>query len=375
MKNYQKSRLFYIFCLFLLFIASCGKIELGNAKKIKPKPEDTSTGLKIAIAPGGGVNAYTSLYLAKKFAKGTGKGIFDMFDQFWGLSGGSIVASMLMTKWQNRESDAVDDFKTIVQASYNNVKPLIEQMRDKNNTLTDAQKTDQDGARRDLFTNELSKYFSGNTGVPGLVILASTTDNKPVYYCDSSLSLPDDALRSHSTSLVDAITNSSNFQPGLAVGKKGKEGKGGLFKVVQDTLTIKEKKNEVESIIDKNYEVIDGFHALNSYNSPLGFAIEYLQTQKPGDNTPHKIVFFDNGSNVNAQDYRMKAFKKGNNGFYKIVDPQTGIVIELYYLKVYDPNFGANTANIEDNSFLQREKLVDDIIDKEYFINAVDAFK
>lgn len=369
MKNYQKSRLFYIFCLFLLFIASCGKIDLGNAKKIKPKPKDTTTGLKLAIAPGGGVNAYTSLYLATKFAEGTGKSIFEMFDQFWGLSGGSIVASMLMTTWQNKEDQAVDVFEKIVKASYNNVKPLIEQMRDKD-SLTDAQKTDQDGARRDLFTNELSKYFSGNTAVPKLVILASTTDNKPVYYCDSSLSLPDDALRSHSTSLVDAITNSSNFQPGLAVGKEG-----GLFKVVQDTLTIKEKKNEVESIINKNYEVIDGFHALNSYNSPLGFAIEYLKTQKPEDNTPHKIVFFDNGSKGNAQDYRRKAFKKGNNGFYKIVDPQTGIVIELYYLKVYDPNFGANTANIEDNSFLQRKKLVDDIIDKEYFINAVDAFK
>lgn len=355
MKNYKKSYFFYV-CLILLFMISCGEIDLNENGKKNKLPVMDGAALKLAIAPGGGVNAYTSLYSAYRFTQATGKSIYNNFSQFWGLSGGSIVAAMLMDSHKNNEANAVNYFISTIKDSYAGIKPIIEQIKN-GNTLSDDVKTDNAGTRRNLFSSKLNMLF--NKSIPQKVIITASADQKPVYYCHPSVRLPQDALRS-SNSLTTAIINSSNFQPGILANKKG-----GLFKIVKDILLPD----------NRQYEVVDGFHARGSFNSPLEFAIDYLQTIRPPKGQNHKIVFFDNGNSINGGVYRMLAFENGNNGYYEINNKENDITIELYFLKIDDSNFNPNTANIENSSFVYRQNLVDSILNKEYFINAVNAFK
>jgi hypothetical protein len=385
MKKNWLSALIYTFLTLTLINAACDDLDLIPKKR---KKNDLAIvdgpAKKLAVFPGGGVNAYTSLYLAKLFADkikttNPGAGIYDSFDQAWGLSGGSIVASMLMVSYQNNENQALTDFEATVNASFTNIKQIIEDLR--NGNVTAADPLDGNGARRTLLEQAIinnagmnAKRF-GDADTKKLVIIAAELSNKkPVYYADPDenlIRLPKDSLRATNTTLLTtAIINSSNFRPAI---KFGQEDNGGLFQIVPDTLMPD----------NKNYSVIDGAHvrqtlddglAAVSMNHPLGLAIDYLKKIKPNDGREHQIVVFDNGSGPGAYAKKLNF----NNGYAKI--EKDGVIINVYFIAVEDAHFNDHTYDITPASFKARRKLVKDAINpgapsKTIFDSAVKAIK
>ncbi len=379
MKKNWVSLLIYTLLTLTLINAACDDLDLIPKKRKKNDlPIVDGPALKLAVFPGGGVNAYTSLYLAKLFADDTGKGVYTSFDQAWGLSGGSIVASMLMVSHKDDEAGALTAFKTTVNNSFDLVAPIIKKLKNTEQVDKDVKEDNalippKNKTRRGLFEEQLNSFNLhteqfGNADTKKLVIIAAEfSSKKPVYYAHQSLVIPKDSLRAtNTTTVTTAIINSSNFQPGAILNEKG-----GLFQIVPDALMPD----------NKQYHVIDGAHVSQilddgivavSANHPLGLAIDYLKKIRPNNAKEHQIVVFDNGSGPGAYAKKLNF----NNGKARI--EKDGVIINVYFIAIPDPNFNDRTYDIAATSFGDRETLVNDAVadpSTTAFYSAVNAIK
>lgn len=389
-----------IMCLGLLALGSVGCGELpfkkdgtnNNNEKLdepdpgKKYPSRTNGAVNIAVAPGGGLNAYTSLVVTKKFEQAAGEKIEKMFDLYWGLSGGTLAATMFM----NGQGDKIlDTFKSQVKSAFPDVNEIVEAVK-KNLTAIPIIIEDKNGERRNAFDKALvanigDKKFSNNGG--NRFVLVASVNGEPACYADSNIKLPPAcAYKSpDGTRVVDGVINSSNFQipksviqsylpaqfAGLAAGLL--PARAPLFKLQTGPASNNKSFPLIDAFPDAE-DLLDG-------TSPLPLAIDYLLQMKTKDNAEHNIVVFDNGSASIAEysnkDYRDE-IKMDANGYARI--EKNGIVINVFLLKinVAKKQFDAWTFDHQDSHWAAAENLVNQEINgprKDLFERAVTAVK
>lgn len=310
-----------------------------DTRHIAERPSRGDGALNIAVAPGGGLNTYASLVLAKLFAEAAGKDLKDSFNIFWGLSGGSLAATLLMD--ENAQS-ALDDFKAEVRVAFPDVYGIAMQALnniDKIPSIT----SDSDGSRRKAFSESLAskiqrKYF----GKDNKFVLVASAGGKPVCYADGGISLPAQCVHrvGEGSSIVDGVINSSNYQvskeealsymPAMAKFLAGP--------LLPEFSSLFKKQKVQLFPANKSLEVIDGFFAGNTYldgNSPLPLALEYALQFKTANNAEHTIVVFDNGS-ASINEFSNSAFRTkigmNDEGYARV--EKNGVAVTIYLIKL-----------------------------------------
>ncbi len=309
------------------------------SQKAPALPLRNDGAFNIAVAPGGGLNAYASIYLTYLFAAQSGKEIAELFDLYWGLSGGTLAATMFMNE---SSSKVLDNFKTQVKKAFPDIPSIIRAIAaspfDFQEILSDA-----DGARRSAFNDSIieslgKSKFSKNAG--NKFVLVASADKNPLCYADSTILLPSSCIYKapDGTSVADGIINSSNFQIAkntiINLLPKNLKMYGGFLPDFSSLFQVQ----EISWLPGKKVNVIDGYFAAKNRldgTSPLPLVIDYLLQFKTENDAEHNVVVFDNGSAVNAV-YSNQAYRKfigmDKNGYARI--EKNGVVINVFLLKL-----------------------------------------
>ena len=389
---------------FIVGLSACGDWPLGsskssgdsstgneqknseNQKNSKNNRQSQAGSYNIAVAPGGGLNAYTSLYLSKKFEQAAGKKIPELFDLYWGLSGGALAASLYMT---GQGDKALENFKRDVDKAFptkdsliTNAMPLLFGDQGQIDALKRLA-LDEDGQRRQAFEKALKanigeKKFS-DQGQDRFVFVASV-DANPYCYGAPSIKLPQICCHRNAAGarVIDGIVNSSNFQ--LSVSSL----LGGFANLIpRDITSLSLFKRQALTVAAKQVPIVDGFlirKDLSDGNSPLPLVIDYLLQFKNQNNSEHNIVVFDNGSGSIA-DYKNQKFRDDigiKNGYAQI--KSGGVVINIYLLdmNVTRAQFDSWIFDQSDKHWADAEQMVDQSVSgsiKQLFDRAIDAVK
>ncbi len=340
--------------LFLFLQLGCGIIDVyvfadeNNKEPILAtkltKPVRGDGGINLAVAPGGGLNAYASIFWATEFANHAGKKFPELFDLFWGLSGGAIAATILM---HDDDINALEQFKEQANSAYPGYESIFRSIafnKDFVGIINDA-----DGTRRKKFNQTISVLYQNDQFYPkagNRFVLVASADNKPVCYADASLKLPTTCVYrvGDRAKISDGIINSCNFQldqqdfrtflpATLKFGNKLLPKKASLFQ--------RQKVRLLPDNIDR--EVIDGVFADKQYldgTSPLPLAIDYLRQFKTKNNVEHNLVVFDNGSSKINQEYR-DSIKLSDKGFTTIKEDGATINVFVLQTQVSEEQFEA----------------------------------
>lgn len=372
--------------------------ELEDNRHMAERPLRKDGALNIAVAPGGGLNAYASLYLAQQFAERTGKDIKDAFNIFWGLSGGTIAATLLMAEDAHL---ALEDFKIEAKTAFPDVIELGKQAFYNQDKIVPIA-NDSDGARRKAFAGALDdkiKVKQFDAQASNKFVLVASANKEPVCYADSSIKLPGSCKHTlpDGTSVIEGVINSSNFQVpknmlmqliqnyaasirlGSIVSLFG-----GLESILPDSATLFKKQQAILQPTNERLTVVDGSFAGKNYldgNSPLPLALDYALQFKTKDNAEHIIVVFDNGSASNAifsnLDFR-NSIGMNEDGYARV--ERNGVVVNVYLIKlsVSKNQFDAWAMDRSLQHWADTERLVDREIDgprKNIFTRAVDAVR
>jgi len=296
-----------------------------------------SEGSNVGIFPGGAANSYASLYLGEEFSRRANVPFYDLFDQAWALSGGTVPAILLMKKgkWPRFASHM---FREAIKDAFPDLLDLLDL-------------TDSDGWRRERFEAVLNKYFSdmffGENQNNRIVFIASR-NGAPVFFCDSDFKLPKEELRVLSgTSFIDGIMASStiSLRANLGMGKL----QASLFKPRQVALApFMEKK----TVVDGGHcdAKRDGKFILDG-STPTPLVIEYLKSI-PGQ---HNVVVFGNGGPFN-EEFR-KSINLNRNGTAEIIHRDGRINIFIISIRVN--NHTLNLLNKSENYMLYLQKRVE----------------
>lgn len=332
--------------LFLLVHFSCGLNDgtvvggKNEQEKTLPtvviKPVRKDGGINLAVAPGGGFNAYASIVWATEFAKHADRNFPDLFDSFWGLSGGSIAATLLM---HDDGKQALTQFKNQINAAFPRFESIFRSIKANQNFLGIL--NDADGTRRNEFSKAITHLFKDaqfyeNAG--NRFVIVASADKKPVCYADASVKLPKNCIyRMGNTAVSDGIINSCNFQLGkddfqvfLPPALKA------INALLPEQASFFQRQKVKLSGDAIEREVIDGAFADKKYldgSSPLPLAIDYLRLFKTKANAPHNLVVFDNGASSLSmylnKEYR-DSIKLGDEGSVTI--NEDGVVINVFVL-------------------------------------------
>ena len=367
-----------LFCSIFILNTSCidsnkttaQNISSDNDKIKNLTKKNNNNTVNIAILPGGANNSYTSLYLMKKFEDATKISTGSLFDQFWGVSGGSIIASMFGSGSFNEAQNALDAFKKAAPQILNikNLLPkdIFSLIADPN-ALTDILE-DNNNSRRENFKNILEQQIPNcefNKDNKNKMVIIASFDKKPVYYADNTINLDVYARITNPTKCSDAVINSSNWQIPPTYIKKMMPMTAGFIK--QDLSLF--KKALVEFDNNKHF-ILDGSHANGlDANSPLPLAVEYAKKESLNDKKVYNLVVFDNGGPAN-QAYRDTLNLTNNMTTIKDDDS----IINIFILSINDPKFFDNLVISDDASFTYRENLVDNWVNSqaEEFTKAVE---
>ncbi len=297
-------------------------------------------GLTIAVAGGGGVNAYASLYMAVKLAQAANAQFHELFDQFWGVSGGTIPATLLMSR-KFVDEETLGLFKGTVNQAFPDLLEFLDP-------------TDSLGTRRTRFEKELVGKFGdlsfGATKNNKFVYIASS-DGLPVYFCDPEIELPSSALRCvEGTSCVKGIVGSSSFT--TRVNLRFFATNVSLFKEEGHPL---HPLNEIKIIRDGGHcfarhqdkHILDGF-------TPTPLVLDYLKTI-PGH---HRVVVFDNGGPTS------KSFRQTigvDEDGLATVEFDDG-TINVHIISVIVENFETNAINKTPNHLEYLEAQVEEAL-------------
>lgn len=342
-----------------------------NNNRIKNlKKKNNNNTVNIAILPGGANNSYTSLYLMKKFEDATKISSGSLFDQFWGISGGSIIASMFGSGSFNEAQDALDAFKKAAPQILNieNLLPKdIFSLIGDPNALTNILE-DNNNSRRENFKNILEEQIPNcefNKDNKNKMVIIASVDKKPIYYADDAINLDGYARIINPISCSDAVINSSNWQiPPNDIKKMIPM----AARFINQDLSL--FKKAVVEYDNNKYFIVDGFYANGlDANSPLPLAVEYAKKESLNDKKVYNLVVFDNGGPAN-QAYRDTLNLTNNMTTIKKDDS----IINIFILSINDPKFFNNLVISDDASFTYRENLVDNWVNSqaEEFTKAVE---
>jgi hypothetical protein len=345
-----------IFILFLVTITGCGEIPLLDRltdknpstlvvkensfrpKKIDGKLLRKDGAMNIAVAPGGGLNAYTSLYLGKVFSEHTGKHFDEMFDLFWGLSGGAIAGTLLMNK---EYKHILENFKAQAQTAFPDVvgviKGALANKASMDEVLRDADKKRIDVFEKAIVTNLKDIKFGKNAG--NRFVLVASAEEKTVCYADSTIKLPKNCFfrAPEGTRVADGIIGSSNYQldkkdmltglsPELEALADHLPESASLFFKRPASLLPDNKEHEIIDGVFANPDDLDG-------SSPLPLAIDYLLQFE--SKSEHNLIVFDNGSAGHAtysnEKFR-KSIKMDDNGYARI--EKNNVIINVFLIKI-----------------------------------------
>lgn len=396
-----------IVCLGFLVLGSVGCGELASKKGVttkdanpeqtenpngeKESPRKSNGGLNIAVAPGGGLNAYTSVFLTEEFAKAAGAKVKDIFDLYWGLSGGTLAATMFMS---GAGEKVPENFKANVKKAFPDIDTLGTQIMGQlpafflNPKLLVSFLNDEDSARRKKFETALvaqigDKKFNKNAG--NRFVLVASAKNEPMCYADSAIQLPPACMHKSSDGarVVDGIINSSNYQ----ISKSLLLAKYPAAQGFEDKIPIDRAptfKQHMVKVKNGDFPVVDAFPDAQNYldgASPLPLVIDYLKQIKTSNNAEHNIVVFDNGvgsiPEYSNQDFRNN-IRMNAQGVARI--EKNGVVINVFLLtmKVPRAQFDAWTIDQEDSHWADAEALVKQEIKgprKGVFEDAITAVK
>lgn len=293
-----------------------------------------NTNLNIAVFGGGGGNAYAALYLAEEFSRLANMPFHKLFNQAWGLSGGTFSAHILMdARWEGKAS-------AIAKASIGNAFPKAFEFLDP---------TDEKGSRGSNFEAILEPYFNnqyfGQPKGTNVVFIASLK-GAPVYFCDNNIQLPAKALRcAEGVSVLDGIMCSSTYSYRF-------------FGMSHVQLSLfKPRKILVMPLMEKK-TIIDGSHCDAKRDgkyvldgiTPTPLVIEYLLSI-PGR---HNIVVFDNGGPY-SDDFR-DSIGMNKQGIANINGTDSSI--DVYIISVKIKNFTTNLLNGSKDHIQYLEKQV-----------------
>ncbi len=361
---------------------------LDPADQVELTPLRTDGAYNIALSPGGGLNAYASLYLSHKFAAQAGKKIDELFDLFWGLSGGTLPATMLMDK---RSDQALSNFKTQVKTAFPDIPDIIKAIGT-NLVKFAAIANDSEGLRRKAYDSALVANLKdikfNNKAGNRFVLVASASNKKSVCYADESIKLPPTCLYrvEAGTRVADGIINSSNFQipKNELISRLDPAFQSAAAMVPLKFIPLFQKQKVNLLPTEEKLEVVDGFHA-NAKDldgtSPLPLAVDYLLQFKTTNNAEHNIVVFDNGSaaipQYSNQSYR-DSIGMDADGYAKY--QKNGVTVNVYLLKlnVTKAQFDSWAYDNEDAHWTSTEAMVNGEIAgprKGIFDRAVDAIQ
>lgn len=401
---------------FLVFNFGCGPADLaggnGSTRASGQRDSDENNenfglvldqenALNLAVSPGGGLNAYTSLYLAKKFGDAADAHIRDLFHIFWGLSGGTIAATMMMSEHKTMDG-ILKDFEEETKTAFPSLDKIthdVMQNYKKIGTIA----SDSEGKRRNAFKQALEKNLGALKFTGGIknrfVLVASAggfpgLNGKPVCYADGGIFLPSTCaykFNQPDLPVVNGIISSSNFQISKTeiAGYLGRSDYGALARVltplIPDNGATLFKKETYSTGQGQDVELIDGAFADKKYLdgvSPLPLAVDYLLGIKPKDGKAHNLVVFDNGAasiaRLSNQTYRDE-IGLGADGKAAILG-QNGVKINVYMLKINisQDKFDTWTYTADDAHWNETRTLVDRQLNnglKTVFNQAVTAVK
>lgn len=342
-------------------------------------------GVNLAVAPGGGLNAYTSLYLALKFSESVGKHFDEMFDLFFGLSGGSVAGTILMNK---KYDDLLDSFKERAEVSFPDIQGVIRDALvdgvSMEEAMSDAKQRRIDAFEHAALTNLKDLTFNHNAG--NKFVLVASAEERPVCYADSNIKLPKNCVFRvpDGTRVVEGIINSSNFQLRKDDMMKGMPKELQLWAdMLPGTASLFYKRPAVLLPDNKEYEVIDGVFADKKYldsGSPLPLALDYVLENYNGVKAEHNVVVFDNGSAINShvnEEFR-RTIGMNEAGFARIEKNNTIINVFLIKLSVDEKKFEEWMYVKDPNRWAAAEKLINEEIQgprKEIFEGAISWIK
>lgn len=310
-----------------------------------------NTNLNISVFGGGGGNAYAALYLAEEFSRRANMPFHKLFDQAWGLSGGTFSAHILMdARWDGKAA-------AIARSGIGSAFPKITEFLDP---------TDEKGARKNNFEAILEPYFNDQYfgQQKANVVFIGSLKGAPVYFCDNNIQLPREELRcAEGTSVVDGIMSSSTYSYRF-------------FGMATTQLSLFKPRKILILPLMKQKTIIDGSHCVPKRDgkyvldgvTPTPLVIDYLLTI-PGR---HNVVVFDNGGPY-SDEFR-KSIGMNKLGIANIKSAHSSI--DIYIISVSVKNFAANLLNGSKDYVQYLEKQVHKSLNghsKEAFILALRA--
>lgn len=380
-----------IICISLILSSSC-KNEGSNSnastkasnvaqKQANQQPNNNQSKMNIAIFPGGANNSYTSIKLMEVFENAAGNDASNLFQQFWGISGGSIIASMFGSGNFTNATDAAKQFKDAAPKilDLNNIISSINisDLTNINNMLIEFM-NDNNGNRRKNFKDILDQKIPQcefNQDNKNKMVLITSVDKQPVIYADDYIDIPGYAKMINPISCSDAIIDSSNWQMPkntiISLLKKQFPMIEFLADSVNQDFSLFKKTTITHE--DKTFFALDGFYAQGADgNSPLPFAIDYVKSLNEADKT-YNLVVFDNGSPSN-QDFRNSL---NLNDDTAIIKHDNNVTINIFIISIKDSQFGKNLILSDNNSFNYRDNLINNYSQNPQLVfnKAVEAVK
>lgn len=292
-----------------------------------------NTNLNIGVFGGGGVNAYAALYLAEEFLKTADMPFHELFDQGWGLSGGTFSAQILMDgRWHGRASAIA---KTQMETAFPNYSEFIDPI-------------DKAGLRGKKFEKALELYFSNqyfSAEKKSNAVFIGSQKGLPVFFCNNDVQLPSHELRcTEGTSVIDGIMCSSTYSYRF------------LGMPSAQLSLFKPRQILVSPIMEKR-TIVDGSHCFPKRKgkyvldgvTPTPLVIDYLLSF-PGQ---HNIVVFDNGGPYN-DDFR-KSIGLNESGIANINHGDTRVTIFILSITVRKFAFNLLNSSQEYVEYLERQ--------------------